>query len=102
MGSEMCIRDSSRVANSKYIETPYGTKLLKSFFSESLTKSDGGEVSTIEIKKILKNLINKENKNSPLTDINLSKELNKKGYIEIVQAEQFSEVYFKSSEEAVH
>ena len=77
---EMDISTISRVANSKYIETPYGTKLLKSFFSESLTKSDGGEVSSIEIKKILKNLINKENKNSPLTDINLSKELNKQGY----------------------
>ena len=77
---EMDISTISRVANSKYIETPYGTKLLKSFFSESLTTSYGGEVSTIEIKKILKNLINKENKKSPLTDINLSKELNKKGY----------------------
>ncbi len=47
----MDISTVSRVANSKYIETPYGTKLLKSFFSESLTNEDGEEVSTLEIKK---------------------------------------------------
>src|SRR5690606_5927095 len=42
----------SRVANSKYVETPYGTKLIKEFFSESMTNDQGEEVSTIEIKKI--------------------------------------------------
>ena len=70
----------SRVANSKYIDTPYGTKLLKSFFSESLTNEDGEEVSTLEIKKILKTLIEKEDKRKPLADLALSEELLKAGY----------------------
>src|SRR5690606_2739471 len=47
----------SRVANSKYVDTPYGTKLIKEFFSEAMTNDQGEEVSTIEIKKILQNII---------------------------------------------
>ncbi|MCH1538724.1 MAG: RNA polymerase factor sigma-54 [Flavobacteriaceae bacterium] len=76
----MDISTVSRVANSKYIDTPYGTKLLKSFFSESLTNEDGEEVSTLEIKKILKTLIEKEDKRKPLADLALTEELLKAGY----------------------
>jgi RNA polymerase sigma-54 factor len=76
----MDISTVSRVANSKYIDTPYGIKLLKSYFSEGMKNSEGDEISTIEIKKILKEIINKENKNKPLSDIELSDKLFKKGY----------------------
>ncbi len=77
---DMDISTISRVANSKYLETPYGTKLLKSFFSESLKNNLGEEVSTLEIKNILKQLIDNENKKQPLPDIVLSKNLKEKGY----------------------
>ncbi len=77
---QMDISTVSRVANSKYIETPYGTKLLKSFFSESLTNEDGEEVSTLEIKKILRTLIEEEDKRKPLADLALSEGLLKAGY----------------------
>lgn len=76
----MDISTVSRVANSKYIDSPYGTKLLKTFFSESLTNSEGEEVSTLEIKKILRTLIEKEDKKKPLADNALSKALSEKGY----------------------
>jgi len=69
----------SRVANSKYVDTPYGTKLLKEFFSESLTDMHGEEVSTIKIKEILKEIIENENKKKPFTDDGLVKELAKRG-----------------------
>ena len=58
----MDISTISRVANSKYVDTPYGIKLIKSFFSEGITNDEGKEVSTIEIKNELKNIIDKENK----------------------------------------
>ena len=77
---EMDISTISRVANSKYIETPYGTKLLKTFFSESLTNAEGEEVSTIEIKKTLQNLIDDEDKKKPLSDSVLAEILIEKGY----------------------
>ncbi len=77
---EMDISTISRVANSKYIDTPYGTKLLKTFFSESLTNADGEEISTIEVKKTLQSLIENENKQKPLADNSLAEILNKKGY----------------------
>lgn len=70
----------SRVANSKYIQTPFGTFLLKSFFSESLQTDSGEEVSTREVKKILQNCVEAEDKMSPLTDDELAKILNEKGY----------------------
>lgn len=70
----------SRVANSKYVQTPFGTLLLKSFFSESMQKDDGEEVSTREIKKILMDCIDVENKNKPLTDEQLTGILKEKGY----------------------
>ncbi len=76
----MDISTVSRVANSKYVDTPYGTKLLKEFFSESLTTTGGEEVSTIEVKEILKEVIEKEDKHKPLTDEALSKVLKEKGY----------------------
>ena len=70
----------SRVANSKYVQTDFGTFLLKSFFSESLTKEDGEEVSTIEVKKILQDAIEAEPKRKPLTDEKLTAILKEKGY----------------------
>jgi RNA polymerase sigma-54 factor len=76
----MDISTISRVANSKYVDTPYGIKLIKSFFSEGITNDEGKEVSTIEIKNELKNIIDKENKSKPFTDDELTKKINKKGY----------------------
>tara|TARA_B100001778_G_scaffold333505_1_gene342170 strand:- start:355 stop:1776 length:1422 start_codon:yes stop_codon:yes gene_type:complete len=76
----MDISTISRVANSKYIDTPYGIKLLKSYFSEGMKNKEGDEISTIEIKKVLKKIIEEEDKNKPLSDIELSKKLSNKGY----------------------
>jgi len=70
----------SRVANSKYVQSPFGTFLLKSFFSESMQTDSGEEVSTREIKKILQDCIVAEEKGKPLTDEQLTKILKKKGY----------------------
>ena len=77
---EMDISTVSRVANSKYVNTPYGTKLIKEFFSESMTNDQGEEVSTREIKSILKTVIVEEDKKKPLTDEKLAKILKEKGY----------------------
>lgn len=76
----MDISTVSRVANSKYVLTPYGTFLIKEFFSESMTNQDGEEVSTREIKKILEESIAEEDKRKPLTDEKLAKILKEKGY----------------------
>ncbi len=70
----------SRVANSKYVDTPYGTKLIKEFFSEAMTNDQGEEVSTIEIKNILQTVIAEEDKNKPLPDDQLAEILKEKGY----------------------
>lgn len=70
----------SRVANSKYVQTEFGTKRLKEFFSESLQTQDGEEVSTLEVKKILTDMIKEENKRRPLSDEKLKSILLKKGY----------------------
>ncbi len=70
----------SRVANSKYVQTEFGTKRLKEFFSESLSTQDGEEVSTLEVKKILSEVIGDENKRRPLSDEKLKSILMKKGY----------------------
>lgn len=70
----------SRVANSKYVQTHFGTFLLKSFFSESLSTDSGEEVSTREVKKILEDAISAETKGKPLTDDKLTKILQGKGY----------------------
>ena len=70
----------SRVANSKYVETPYGTKLIKEFFSEAMKNDQGEDVSTLEIKKILQNVIEEEDKHKPLPDDQLADILKEKGY----------------------
>ncbi|MFD2601679.1 RNA polymerase factor sigma-54 [Flavobacterium suzhouense] len=70
----------SRVANSKYVETPYGTKLIKEFFSEAMKNDQGEDVSTIEIKKILETVISEEDKRKPLPDDKLAEILKDKGY----------------------
>lgn len=76
----MDISTVSRVANSKYITTPYGTFLLKSFFSESLSTDSGEEVSSREVKRILQDIIEGENKKKPFADDKLAKMLKDKGY----------------------
>ena len=70
----------SRVANSKFVQTEFGTYRLKFFFSESLTTDSGEEVSTTEVKKILSDLIEAEDKRKPLADEELTELLNEKGY----------------------
>ena len=70
----------SRVANSKFVQTEFGTKRLKDFFSESMTTSDGEEVSTLEVKNILSDLIKAENKRKPLSDERLKDMLQQRGY----------------------
>jgi|TARA_B110000967_G_scaffold168580_1_gene177595 RNA polymerase sigma-54 factor len=77
---KMDVSTVSRVANSKYVSTPYGTKLIKEFFSESMKNDQGEDVSTKEIKKILETVIFEEDKKKPLTDDKLSKILKEKGY----------------------
>ena len=76
----MDISTVSRVANSKYVDTPYGTRLIKDFFSESMKNDQGEDVSTKEIKKILEITIGEEDKRKPLTDDKLAKILLEKGY----------------------
>ncbi len=77
---QMDISTVSRVANSKYVETPYGTFLLKYFFSEGLQTDSGEEASSREIKKILEDAIGGEDKRKPLPDEKLAELLNSKGY----------------------
>jgi RNA polymerase sigma-54 factor len=76
----MDVSTVSRVANSKYVSTPYGTKLIKEFFSESMKNTAGEDISTREIKKILEIVISEENKKKPLTDEKLAALLKEKGY----------------------
>ena len=76
----MDVSTVSRVANSKYVDTPYGTKLIKEFFSESMKNDQGEDVSTREIKKILETVIEEEDKRKPLTDETLAAILKDKGY----------------------
>ncbi len=76
----MDVSTVSRVANSKYVDTPYGTKLIKEFFSESMKNNQGEDVSTREIKKILETVIEEEDKKKPLTDETLAGILKEKGY----------------------
>ena len=77
---DMDVSTVSRVANSKYVDTPYGTKLIKDFFSESMKNEQGEDVSTREIKKILETVIRDEEKKKPLTDAKLAKILKDRGY----------------------
>ena len=76
----MDISTVSRVANSKYVSTPYGTKLIKEFFSESMKNEKGEDVSTRQIKKILETVVAEENKKKPLTDEKLANILKEKGF----------------------
>lgn len=76
----MDISTVSRVASQKYVQTPFGTFLIKRFFSESMTNAEGEEVSTREIKKILEESIGEEDSRDPLTDDALAKLLKDKGY----------------------
>ena len=71
----------SRVSNSKYVNTPFGTFLVKTFFSESLTNDEGEEISTREVKKILQECVDAESKKKPLTDDKLVTILKEKGYL---------------------
>ena len=76
----MDISTVSRVANSKYVQTEFGTFLLKSFFSEAIQMDSGEEVSNKEVKKILEECIAKEDKHHPLADEKLTEILKEKGY----------------------
>ena len=77
---DMDISTVSRVANSKYVQTEFGTFLLKSFFSEAIQTDSGEEVSNKEVKKILEECISNENKRKPLADEKLTEILKEKGY----------------------
>ncbi len=77
---DLDISTISRVVNSKYVQTPYGTFLLKTFFSEKFVTDSGEEVSTREIKKILQDLIQSEDKQKPITDEKIAGHLKEKGY----------------------
>ncbi len=77
---EMDISTISRVTSSKYIDTPYGVKLLKYFFSEGLKTVDGDEISSYNVKSAIKEIIDAEDKDKPLSDITISNMLYSKGY----------------------
>ena len=77
---KMDISTISRVSNSKYVETAFGTFLLKELFSEAYRKDDGTEISTKEIKSKLQEIIETEDKKKPLTDEQLSELLGQEEY----------------------
>ncbi len=70
----------SRVANSKFVQTEFGTKRLKDFFSEAIQTTDGKEVSTLEVKNILADIVSRESKRKPYSDEVLMELLKAKGY----------------------
>ena len=78
--TDLDISTISRVVNSKYVQTEFGIFSLKSFFSESMTTTNGEEVSSREIKQILQECVDNEDKKKPLTDEKLTAILQKKGY----------------------
>ncbi len=78
--TDLDISTVSRVANSKYVQTEFGTKRIKDFFSESLQTEDGEEVSTLEVKEIMKDIISKESHTKPLSDEKIRSMLQRKGY----------------------
>ncbi len=69
----------SRAVKGKYLQTDFGIYELRSFFSNSVSKNDGSEVSTIEVRNKIRDIIEKENKENPLTDLEISAELSKSG-----------------------
>ena len=71
----------SRVSNSKYVQTNFGIYPLKYFFSESMQTDTGEEISTREVKKIMKEHVDAEDKRKPLTDEELATILKEKGYV---------------------
>ena len=78
---DMDISTVSRVTNSKYIQFPWGVKHMKSLFSEGIKTKNGEEVSSTIIKELIKKMINDEDKKSPALDEEITKILNKKGYV---------------------
>lgn len=77
---QMDISTVSRVVNSKYVDTPYGTHLVKYYFSEGMKNEQGEDISTKEIKTILAHIIESEDKSAPLNDDQLTSLLKEKGY----------------------
>ena len=77
----MDISTISRVATSKYVQTDYGIFLLKYFFSEGIVKDDGEEITTKEVKRIMHEAINNEDKTNPMNDDELTELLKTKGYV---------------------
>lgn len=77
---DMDVSTISRVVNSKFVETPYGIFKLKKFFSESFTTDSGEDVSTIQVKEVLKDIVASEDRSNPLKDDEIVEELKKKGY----------------------
>jgi RNA polymerase sigma-54 factor len=71
----------SRVSNSKYVQTEFGVFPVKYFFSESMTNDSGEEISTREIKKIMQEVIDDEDKRNPLNDDKLVDALKERGYL---------------------
>ena len=78
--TDLDISTISRVANSKFVQTEFGSFRLKHFFSESLSTDSGEEVSTREVKTILQEFIDAEDKHNPLSDDVLTEMLQAKGY----------------------
>jgi len=78
--TELDISTVSRVANSKFVQTDFGTYSLREFFSEGMTNQEGEEVSTTQIKNVLKEIIENEDKRKPLADGKLQKALAEAGY----------------------
>jgi RNA polymerase sigma-54 factor len=77
---QLDISTISRVTNSKYIETPFGTFLLKEFFSDAYSKEDGTSISNKVVKSHLKEIIEQEDKKKPYKDDELSEKLDQRGY----------------------
>jgi RNA polymerase sigma-54 factor len=76
----MDISTVSRAVNSKYVECPFGIYELKFFFSSSITTDSGDEVSNKEVKKVLKEIIDNEDKSKPYSDEKLEKLMKDRGY----------------------
>jgi RNA polymerase sigma-54 factor len=77
----MDISTASRVTSTKYVQTQYGTILLKDFFSTGMSRQDGEEVSNKELQKLIAEMISTENKRKPYTDFEIAEQLKLKGYL---------------------